>query len=149
MTSPCSCTGALFASRNAAAAWPSFPGYEGAVLPPLDRLGGYTPLWLNLTFNAYAIQLEHRLVALLLWVVLLGTLVIMGRRKSSASTAIAALFLIVTAQMASGIATLVLGVPAVPALVHEIGGVVVLAGLLHLLFPVRQDLRNPLRSNCH
>jgi heme a synthase len=149
MTSPCSCTGALFASRTAAAVWPSFPGYEGAVLPPLDRLGGYTPLWLNLTFNAYAIQLEHRLVALLLWVVLLGTLVIMGRRKSSASTAIAALFLIVTAQMASGIATLVLGVPAVPALVHEIGGVVVLAGLLHLLFPVRQDLRNPLRSNCH
>jgi heme a synthase len=135
-------TGALFASRNDVAVWPSFPGYEGIMLPSLDRLGGYTPLWLNLTFNPYAIQLEHRLVALLLWVVLLGALVIARQRKSSARRAIGVLFLIVTAQMASGIATLVLGVPAVPALVHEIGGVVVLAGLVYLLFPVRWDLGN-------
>jgi heme a synthase len=142
-------TGALFASRNAAAVWPSFPGYEGAVLPPLDRLGGYTPLWLDLTFNPYAIQLEHRLAALLLWVVLLGALVMTVQRKSSARKAIGVLFLMVTAQIVSGIATLVLGVPAAPALVHEIGGVVVLAGFFYLLFPVRQDLARPVTSNCH
>jgi heme a synthase len=142
-------TGALFASRSAAAVWPSFPGYEGALLPSFDRLGGYTPLWLNLTFNPYAIQLEHRLVALLLWVALLGALVIAVQRKSSACKVIGVLFLIVSAQTASGVATLVLGVPAVPAFAHEIGGVVVLAGLFWLLFPVRQDLGNPVTSNCH
>ena len=48
-----------------------------------------------------------------------------------------------------GIATLVLGAPAVPALIHEIGGVVVLAGFFCLLFPVRQDLAKPVTSNCH
>ena len=41
------------------------------------------------------------------------------------------------------------GVPAVPALVHEIGGVVVLAGFFCQLFPVRPDLGNPVMSNCH
>jgi heme A synthase len=51
--------------------------------------------------------------------------------------------------MASGIATLVLGVPAGPALVHEIGGVVVLAGVFYLLFPVRRDLARSVTSNCH
>jgi cytochrome c oxidase assembly protein subunit 15 len=142
-------TGALFAARNAAAVWPGFPGYEGAALPPPDRLGGYTPLWFDLTFNPYAIQLEHRLVALLLWVVLLCALVIAVQRKSSACTAIGVLFLIVSAQMASGVATLVLGVPAAPALVHEIGGVVALAGFFCLLFPVRRDLARSVTSNCH
>jgi cytochrome c oxidase assembly protein subunit 15 len=113
--------------------WPSFPGYEGAALPPLDRLGGYTPLWLNLTFNPYAIQLEHRLVAFALWGVLLAALTIALHRRAPAWKALGALFLIVTAQMASGIAALVLGVPAVPALVHEVGGVIVLAGFFYLV----------------
>ncbi len=111
----------------------AFPATRGALLPPLDRLGGYTPLWLNLTFNPYAIQLEHRLVALLLWIVLLAALVIAVQRKTTAGRAIGVLFVIVTAQMASGIATLVLGVPALPALVHEVGGVFVLAGVFFLL----------------
>jgi cytochrome c oxidase assembly protein subunit 15 len=142
-------TGALFAARNAAAVWPSFPGYEGAVLPPLDRLTGYTPLWLNLTFNPYAIQLEHRLVALLFWVALLAAFLIAMQRKASARNSVGVLFLIVTAQMASGIATLVFGVPGVPALIHEVGGVVVLAGFFRQLFPVRQDLATPVTGNCH
>ena len=142
-------TGALFAARNAAAVWPSFPGYEGAVLPPLDRLGGYVPLWLNLTFNPYAIQLEHRLVALALWGLLLGAFVIAVRRKAPAWKALGALLLIVTAQMASGIATLVLGVPPIPALVHEVGGVLVLAGFFYLLLPVRQDWAAPVTEDCH
>jgi hypothetical protein len=41
--------------------------------------------------------------------------------------------------MASGIAALVLGVPAVPALVHEVGGVFVLAGFFYLLLPAERE----------
>jgi heme a synthase len=142
-------TGALFAARNAAAVWPSFPGYEGAALPPLDQLGGYAPLWLDLTFNPYAIQLEHRLVALALWSLLLLAFVISARRKTPAWKSLGALLLIVTAQMASGIATLVLGVPPVPALVHEIGGVVVIAGFFYVLLPARQDSATSVTANRH
>jgi heme a synthase len=142
-------TGALFAARNAAAVWPSFPFYEGALLPSLDRLGGYAPPWLNLTFNPYAIQLEHRVVALALWGVLLAALVIAVPRKAPAWKALSVLFLIVTAQMASGIASLLTGVPAVPALVHEVGGVVVFAGFFYLLFPAQRDLATSVTANCH
>jgi heme a synthase len=141
-------TGALFAARNAAAVWPSFPGYEGAMLPPLDRLGGYAPLWLNLTFNPYAIQLEHRLVALVLWGLLLGAFVISARQKAPARKALGVLLLVVTAQMASGVATLVLGVPPVPALVHEVGGVVVIAGFFYVLIAAGQDLTAREPANC-
>ena len=141
-------TGALFAARNAAAVWPSFPGYEGAALPPLDRLGGYTPLWLNLTFNPYAIQLEHRFVAFALVGRAARRIDIAVHRRRPPGKRWARCFLIVTAQMASGIATLVLGVPAVPALVHEVGGVVVL-GFFYLLLPARQDWAAPVTEDCH
>jgi heme a synthase len=126
----CVATGALFAARNAAAVWPGFPGYENALLPPLERFIGYAPLWLDLTFNQYAIQLAHRLAATVLWVALLGAALVMWRRRAPAWKIVGVLFVIVTAQMASGIATLVLGVPAIPAFVHEVGSVFVLAGML-------------------
>jgi cytochrome c oxidase assembly protein subunit 15 len=143
-------TGALFAARNAAAVWPSFPGYEGAGLPPLNRITGYSPLWLNLTFNPYAIQLEHRLLAFVLWAVLLGAFVMTVRRQAPGWKAIGVMFLIVTAQMAGGIATLVLGMPAVPALIHEVGGLVVIAGFFYsLLFAVRHDSAMRVTSYCY
>jgi heme A synthase len=49
----------------------------------------------------------------------------------------------VTVQMASGIATLVLGVPAVPALVHELGAAFAVAGVLCLRrwWPRKSDIR--------
>jgi heme a synthase len=126
-------TGALFAARDAAAVWPGFPWYETGLLPPLDRFTGYAPLWLNLTFNQYTIQLLHRLAAVVLWVALLGAAISMWRRKAPAFKTVGILFVVVTAEMAAGIATLVLGVPAVPSVVHEVGAVFVLAGVFFLL----------------
>ena len=134
----CVVTGALFASRNAAAVWPSVLGYEGAWLPPADRLAGFDPLWLNVTFNPYAIQLLHRLAAVMLWLVLLGAVVAMARRKAPAMWTAAVLLIVVTAEIVSGAAALVLRVPAVPALVHEMGAVLVVAGVLCLLLAPRQ-----------
>jgi cytochrome c oxidase assembly protein subunit 15 len=141
-------TGALFAARNAAAVWPDFPWYEGALLPPLDRLGGYEPLWLNLTFNQYAIQMLHRLAAAFLWVALLATAVATWRRKAPRLGVVVALFALVSAEMATGIATLVLGVPPVPAVVHEVGAVMVCAGVLYLMLAPRHSAM-PVISNYH
>jgi cytochrome c oxidase assembly protein subunit 15 len=141
-------TGALFAARDAAAVWPAFPWYETGLLPPLDRLTGYEPFWLNLTFNPYAIQLLHRVAAVLLWVALLGVAMVMWRRKAPALGAVVVLFALLTAQMASGIATLVLGVPPIPAMAHEIGAVFVLAGMLHLVLAPRESAI-PVTSNYH
>src|SRR6202000_1799653 len=61
------CVGALFASCNAAAAWPTWPGYGHQVRPPLSQLTSYAPWWLNLTFNPYGIQFAHRAISTALW----------------------------------------------------------------------------------
>jgi heme A synthase len=123
------CFGALFAACNAAAAWPTWPGYGGHVLPPLAQLTSYSPWWLNLTFNPYGIQLAHRALSTLLWIAALWQLVATLRRRVPARRAALRLGL-VSAQAVGGIATLVLGVPATLSIAHQVGGVVLLAAVL-------------------
>src|SRR5580704_5884006 len=76
-------SGALFAARDAATVWRGFPGYETGLLPPLDRLVGYAPLWLNFTFNQYTIQVVHRVLSIGLWVALIGNLIWSGGRRDA------------------------------------------------------------------
>jgi cytochrome c oxidase assembly protein subunit 15 len=132
------CSGALFASRDAISVWRSFPGYEVGLLPPLDRLTAYAPLWLNFTFNQYMIQLVHRILSIGLWVALIAGVIRTGRRDLRARIGMAALLILMTAQMAAGIATLVLGGSAVASFLHEVGAVLLLAGALMVLMPRRQ-----------
>jgi cytochrome c oxidase assembly protein subunit 15 len=132
-------SGALFASRDAVSVWRSFPGYETSLLPPLDRLTAYTPLWLNLTFNQYMIQLVHRVLSVGLWVGLIAHVIWTGHRNPRARIGAAVLFLIVTAQMAAGIATLVLGGSAAMSFVHEIGAAFLLAGAFVVFAPPHQS----------
>jgi heme A synthase len=137
------CAGALFQSRDAISVWPSFPGYETAVLPPLERLTDYAPWWLNFTFNQYMIQLVHRMLSIGLWLGLTGWVIWTAPRNPRALLGAAALFVLCTTEMGTGVATLVLGGSAVASLVHEIGAVVLLAavfvvlGLRPLRLPVK------------
>jgi heme a synthase len=126
-------SGALFAARDAGTVWRGFPGYETGLLPPLDRLIAYAPLWLNVTFNQYMIQLIHRVLSIGLWVALIGTLIWTGRRSARALGASAVLLVLVTAQMAAGIAALRLGGPAVVPLLHELGAIALLASAFVVL----------------
>jgi cytochrome c oxidase assembly protein subunit 15 len=120
-------TGALFASRDAISVWRSFPGYETGLLPPLDRLTAYAPLWLNFTFNQYMIQLVHRVLSIGLWLGLIAGVIRTGRRHPRARIGMA-LLILMTAQMAAGIATLVLGGSAAASFLHEVGAIALLAG---------------------
>jgi len=127
------CSGALFASRDAISVWRSFPGYEAGLLPPLDRLTAYAPLWLNFTFNQYMIQLVHRILSIGLWVGLIAGVIRTGRRDLRARIGMAALLGLMTAQMAAGIATLMLGGSAAASFLHEAGAIFLLAGALAVL----------------
>jgi cytochrome c oxidase assembly protein subunit 15 len=130
------CFGALFASCNAAAVWPTWPGYGDAMLPPLSQLTTYAPWWLNLTFNPYGIQLAHRATSTALWIAAawqLGAALLRGR---SASRPVLRSGLI-SAQAATGIATLLLGVPAALSIVHQVGGIMLLAASLAFLLSGR------------
>jgi cytochrome c oxidase assembly protein subunit 15 len=123
------CFGALFASCNAAASWPTWPGYGNDMLPPLAQLVSYSRWWLNLTFNPYGIQLAHRAVSTVLWVAALWQLGVALWRGHPATRA-AVRFGLISAQAATGIAALVLAVPAALSIVHQVGGVILLAAVL-------------------
>jgi len=129
--------GALFMARDAAAVWTSWAGFADV---PLDRFVAYRPLWLNPVFNPYTIQLVHRALSIGLWVAALGYLVWSGRRNRQSIASAAALFGVLTTEMAIGIATLALGVPPALSLLHRVGGVVLLA-IAFTLAPTRS--RNP------
>ena len=118
--------GAMFAARDAAAAWTTWPGYQGHVLPPLDQLLSYAPVWLNFTFNQYMIQLVHRTLSAGLWIAALWQLVAAVARALPMRLAVVR-FALITAQMLTGIATLAWGVPEILSLVHQLGSVLLLA----------------------
>ena len=121
--------GALFMARDAAAVWTSFSGLDEG---PLERFVSYRPLWLNLVFNPYTIQLVHRALSLGLWIAALGYLVWTRRRHPQGVASAAVLFGLLTVEMAIGVAALVMGVPPALSLVHRIGGVAVLAAAFTL-----------------
>jgi len=127
------CLGAFFAACNAAAVWPTWPAYGGGhLLPPLAQLTSYAPWWLNLTFNPYGIQLAHRTLSSALWLLATWQLaaVLLGGRPL---TRAAVRFGLISAQALTGIATLVLGVPAVLSIVHQVGGIALLGVSLVVL----------------
>jgi heme a synthase len=128
--------GALFAARDAAAAWTTWPGYQGRAFPPLDQLVSYAPVWLNFTFNQYTIQLMHRTISTGLWIAALWQSLAPIGRAYPMNVAIAR-FVLITAQMVTGIATLVLGVPAILSVVHQVGSICLLALSFAVLTEVR------------
>jgi cytochrome c oxidase assembly protein subunit 15 len=138
------CFGALFAACNAAASWPTWPGYGGALLPPLGQFTSYSPWWLNLTFNPYGIQLAHRALSDALWIAAAWQLGAALLRRRPASRA-AVRFGLISAQALTGIFTLVLDVPAPLSIVHQVGGVVLLAVALAFLLagPTRPAAHKP------
>jgi cytochrome c oxidase assembly protein subunit 15 len=126
--------GALFMARDATAVWPGLGD-----VPPLVRFVSYDPLWLNVLFNPYAIQLAHRALSGGLWIAALGYFVSSVRRNRSSVTGAAVLFGLMTAQMALGIATLVLGVQPALSLLHRVGGVLLLAAAFALVSRFRSS----------
>jgi heme A synthase len=127
--------GALFAARDAAGAWTKWLGYQGRAFPPLDQLVSYAPVWLNFTFNQYTIQLVHRTLSAGLWIAALWQLIAPIGRAYPINLAIVR-FVLITAQMVTGISTLLLGVPAVLSVVHQVGSICLLAFSLVVLTEV-------------
>jgi heme A synthase len=121
------CFGALFASRDAITVWRGFPGYEAGILPPLDRLTAYEPLWLNFTFNQYMIQFVHRMLSIGLWVALIAKVISAAQRSPRALAGTAMLFALFTSEMGAGIATLVLGASPAASFLHEVSASLLLA----------------------
>lgn len=117
--------GAIVAKTNAGLTYNTWPLIDGVFHPKGAQLFLLQPWWRNFFENVLAVQFNHRMTAYLLWFVSLGY-VIYQRNRPAQSQAVM-LFLLITAQAALGIVTLLLAVPLALGLAHQAGAVVVLA----------------------
>ncbi|MBX9455780.1 MAG: COX15/CtaA family protein [Rhizobium sp.] len=111
--------GALVAGLNAGLAYNTWPLMDGAIVP--DGLTVMQPLWLNAFENAKAVQWLHRMNAYLLLAVALVQMIalLIRHRGTTHANRGVVFFLVVLAQAAIGVATLVMVVPIDVALTHQ------------------------------
>jgi heme a synthase len=131
--------GALFEAMDAGPLWTSFPGYADGLLPSVDRLFALHPLWRNLTENGYLIQACHRLLSIGLWGAALLAAAIAILRGRPAALALL-LFALLTIEGGLGVAILRSGAPVALSIVHQLGGVIILAVALLPDVPARKVL---------
>ena len=131
--------GGFVAGTRAGLTYNTFPLMDGRLVPV-----GYAqlhPFYLNWFENIAAVQFDHRVLAvaaaasvLLMWAVSLRV-----RLPNRARTALHMLLLVAALQVALGIATLLLVVPAPLAAAHQAGAVLLLTAAIYF----RHTLRAP------
>jgi len=129
--------GGFVAGTHAGLEYNSFPLMDGHLVPP-----GYArlhPFAANLTRNLAAVQFDHRLLATITALAGLAALGWAMRRALPASIRlpILALVVLVGAQYALGVATLLLVVPVPLAAAHQANAVLVLTAALVALHALR------------
>lgn len=135
------CAGGFVAGTGAGFAHNTYPLMDGALLPA--GLYGQTPWWRSAFEDLTTIQFNHRhlgeltaVAAFVLW----GT----ARRAGvggRAAVAVNALASAVTAQVALGVATLLLVVPTWAAALHQAGAVAVLCAAVWCVYELRLPAR--------
>jgi cytochrome c oxidase assembly protein subunit 15 len=143
----CACLGLVFlmvisggfvAGIRAGFAYNTFPLMNGTLVPPEILM--IEPWWKNFFYNMATVQFDHRLLALALVIALpLLWLRIMRTPDASARARVGAHLLVVMliAQVALGIATLLMVVPLPLAALHQAGAMMLFA----LALNVAQALR--------
>lgn len=122
--------GALFEALDARPLWTTFPSYSDSLLPTVDRLFAFNPVWRNLTENGYLIQACHRVLSIGLWVAAALALVTALLRRIPWQRAVL-LFGLLTLEGMLGIATLQAEQqPLVLSIVHQVCAIAVLAAAL-------------------
>ena len=109
--------GGLVAGHDAGLTYNTWPLMDGQLFP--DGLAMLQPLWLNLADNVLTIQFNHRMGAYALAAAILAHAVVARREGAAAHRRGLLLSLLVLAQVALGIATLLAQVPIGLALMHQ------------------------------
>ena len=135
-------SGGLVAGLNAGLIYNSFPLMDGRLIP--EGYGDLSPFALNLVENIAAVQFNHRLLAVTTALLAVG---LWGWSRNLASSpsllrAMDLLALAALAQVALGIATLLLVVPVSLAALHQGGAIVLLTAGLWALRVARPPLQD-------
>jgi cytochrome c oxidase assembly protein subunit 15 len=131
-------TGGLVAGLRAGLAYNTFPLMNGSLVPPEILM--LAPWWKNFFWNMATVQLDHRLIAWLLAIivpVLWWNVRAAPLLSSRARIGATLLFALVALQIALGISTLLLAVPVMLAAAHQAGAVLVFAAALNLAHALR------------
>lgn len=138
--------GGFVAGTHAGFDYNTFPLMEGKLLP--SDYARLVPFYRNLTDNLATVQFDHRLLATLTAVVTTATAAIgfAVRPPSRLRWSLAALGVTVGVQYALGVATLLLVVPPVLGVIHQLNAVLVLTAacaVLHDVGPASVRVANP------
>ncbi|WP_423724815.1 COX15/CtaA family protein [Aurantimonas marianensis] len=139
--------GALVAGLNAGFTFNTWPLMDGALVP--DGLFVMQPAWRNFFENVMTVQFIHRMGAyVLLAIVALHTVAAVTQAPGTRHARRAVvLFVLVLAQAAIGVVTLLLAVPISWGLIHQAGGMVVLAAAVVHARALVGEYREPAISN--
>jgi cytochrome c oxidase assembly protein subunit 15 len=130
--------GALVAGLDAGKTFNTWPLIDGTFIPSASRMWFEAPWWRNLFENALTVQFNHRMLAYAIWVVAL--LHAEDAWRTEAFRSALAVAILVTAQAALGIVTLLNVAPLGLSLAHQGLAVVVLtAAVLHAEALSRRD----------
>ena len=122
--------GALVAGVDAGRSFNTWPLIDGSFIPSGSRLWFETPWWRNLFENVLTVQFNHRMVAYTIWV--LAFLHAEDAWGSAAFRSALGFSILVTAQAALGIVTLLNVAPLGLSLAHQgLAAVVLTAAVLH------------------
>jgi len=122
--------GSFVAGLRAGYIYNGFPLMGGQFLP--GEYAALSPWWRNWFENSAAAQFDHRLLAEITWLAIAGSWLWSLRcdLDRRARLALHALFAMATLQAALGIATLLLVVPLPLAVLHQVGGVLLVTAAL-------------------
>jgi cytochrome c oxidase assembly protein subunit 15 len=126
--------GALVAGLDAGMSFNTWPLIDGTLVPAPERLWFETPIWRNFFENTLTVQFDHRMLAYAIWLLAVAHAIDALRSESDRRVRRDAtlLALLVTAQAALGIATLLLVMPLSLAIAHQATAVIVLtAAIIH------------------
>ena len=130
-------SGAFVAGLDAGMVYNTFPLMDGGLAPP--GLFEIKPVYLNFFENIATVQFDHRLLAI---TVLVAVTVFWHNSRNSPLTtgqrrAVNALAAVTAVQVALGISTLLLAVPAPLAVLHQAGAVALLSAAVWLVHELR------------
>ena len=113
--------GALVAGSHAGLLYNTWPDMDARFVPPLDELFSVSPWWANPFENATLIQFDHRMLAYGVLALVLANAYIWRHGGAGAPRRLALLLaVLVSAQVALGVATLLLDLPLGLALAHQL-----------------------------
>jgi heme a synthase len=122
--------GGLVAGLRAGLVYNTWPLMDGHLIPSLSNLYIMAPAWTNHFENALTVQFQHRVVAyLIVALALLQCFVALQGGRGAARGRALLIALIAMGQAGIGIMTLVLAVPLWSAIMHQLGGVILLAAV--------------------